>query len=63
MFKELLNGLMKDKFAKIALWVLFIIYFALAFAPFFAPYGKDYSDRSLAYAPPSKVLFKILLSR
>jgi len=55
MFKELLNGLMKDKFAKIALWVLFIIYFALAFAPFFAPYGKDYSDRSLAYAPPSKI--------
>ncbi len=55
MFKEILNGLMKDKFAKIALWVLFIIYFALAFANFIAPYSKDFSDRSLAYAPPSKI--------
>ncbi|MCM1010747.1 MAG: ABC transporter permease [Fusobacterium sp.] len=55
MFKEIFNGLMKDKFAKIALWVLFIIYFALAFASFIAPYSKDFSDRSLAYAPPSKI--------
>lgn len=55
MFKDILNGLMKDKFAKIALWVLFIIYFALAFASFIAPYSKDFSDRSLAYAPPSKI--------
>lgn len=46
---------MKDKFAKIALWVLFLIYFALAFANFIAPYSKDFSDRSLAYAPPSKI--------
>lgn len=55
MFKEIFNGLMRDKFAKIALWVLFIIYFALAFANFIAPYSKDFSDRSLAYAPPSKI--------
>lgn len=55
MFKEILDGLMKDKFAKIALFVLFLIYFALAFANFIAPYSKDFSDRSLAYAPPSKI--------
>lgn len=55
MFKDIINGIMKDKFAKIALWVLFLIYFALAFANFIAPYSKDYSDRSLAYAPPSKI--------
>ena len=55
MFKEILNGLLKDKFAKIALWILFIIYFALTFANFIAPYSKDYSDRNLAYAPPSKI--------
>ena len=52
MFKEIYQGLMKDKFAKIALWILFIIYFALAFANFIAPYSKDYSNRSLAYATP-----------
>lgn len=55
MFKEIYQGLMKDKFAKIALWILFIIYFALAFANFIAPYSKDYSNRSLAYAPPSQI--------
>lgn len=55
MFKEILDGLMKDKFAKIALFALFLIYFALAFANFIAPYSKDFSDRSLAYAPPSKI--------
>lgn len=55
MFKEIFDGLIKDKFAKIALWVLFLIYFALAFANFIAPYSKDFSNRSLAYAPPSKI--------
>ena len=55
MFKEIYQGLMKDKFAKIALWILFIIYFALTFANFIAPYSKDYSNRSLAYAPPSQI--------
>lgn len=55
MFREILNGLMKDKFAKIALFVLTIIYLALIFANFIAPYSKDYSNRSLAYAPPSQI--------
>ena len=55
MFKEIFDGLMKDKFAKIALFILAIIYFALIFANFIAPYSKDYSNRSLAYAPPSQI--------
>ena len=46
---------MKDKFAKIALIVLGVIYFALFFADFIAPYTKDFSDRTMAYVPPSKI--------
>jgi len=55
MLKTVLYGLWKDKFARIGLIILGIIYFAILFAPFIAPYSKDYSDRSLAYAPPSKI--------
>ena len=55
MLKELLKGLWKDKFARIGLIILSIIYFGILFAPVIAPYSKDYSDRSLAYAPPSKI--------
>ena len=55
MIKDLLKQLWKDKFARIALIVLGIIYFALFFADFIAPYTKDFSDRSMAYVPPSKI--------
>jgi dipeptide transport system permease protein dppC len=55
MIKDLLKQLWKDKFAKIALIVLGIIYFALFFADFIAPYTKDFSDRTMAYVPPSKI--------
>lgn len=47
--------LVKDKFSLIALIVLFVIYFSLLFADFIAPYSKDFSDRTRAYAPPSKI--------
>jgi peptide/nickel transport system permease protein len=47
--------LWKDKFARAALIVLGIIYLALFFADFIAPYTKDFSDRTMAYVPPSKV--------
>src|SRR5574344_2920961 len=50
-----LNELIKDKFALLALIVLAIIYFSLLFADFLAPYTKDFSDRSMSYAPPSKI--------
>ena len=55
MIKDLIKQLWKDKFARIALIVLGIIYFALFFADFIAPYTKDFSDRSMAYVPPSKI--------
>ncbi len=55
MIRDLLKQLWKDKFARIALFLLGIIYFALFFADFIAPYTKDFSDRSMAYVPPSKI--------
>ena len=55
MFKEIIQKLWKDKFARIALIVLGTIYLSLLFADFIAPYTKDFSDRSMAYVPPSKI--------
>ena len=55
MIKDILKQLWKDNFARIALIVLGIIYFALFFADFIAPYTKDFSDRTMAYVPPSKI--------
>lgn len=55
MIKEVLTQLWKDKFARASLIVLGIIYLALFLADFIAPYTKDFSDRTMAYVPPSKV--------
>ncbi len=55
MIKEVFRQLMKDKFAKLALFILGFIYLALFFADFLAPYTKDFSDRTMAYVPPSKI--------
>ena len=55
MIKEVFTQLWKDKFARIALIILGIIYMSLLFADFIAPYKKDFSDRTMAYVPPSKV--------
>ena len=55
MIKDIFKQLWNDKFAKIALIVLGIIYIALFLADFIAPYTKDFSDRTMAYVPPSKV--------
>ncbi len=55
MIKEVFKQLMKDKFAKIALILLGLIYLALFFADFLSPYTKDFSDRTMAYVPPSKI--------
>ena len=55
MWKDVLKQLIKDKFAFAALVLLGIIYFMLLFADFIAPYTKDFSDRTMAYVPPSKV--------
>lgn len=55
MIREVLIQLWKDKFARAALIVLGIIYVTLFLADFIAPYTKDFSDRTMAYVPPSKV--------
>ena len=55
MIREVFRQLMKDKFARIALIVLGVIYLALFLADFIAPYTKDFSDRTMAYVPPSKI--------
>lgn len=55
MIREVFKQLMKDKFAKIALIILGLIYLALFLADFIAPYAKDFSDRTMAYVPPSKI--------
>ena len=55
MIKEVFEKLWKDKYSRVALIVLGVIYFMLFFADFIAPYTKDFSDRTMAYVPPSKV--------
>ena len=55
MIKEVLQQLWKDKFARFALIILGLIYLALFLADFITPYTKDFSDRTMAYVPPSKV--------
>lgn len=55
MIKEVLQQLWKDKFARFALIILGLIYLALFLADFIAPYTKDFSDRTMAYVPPSKI--------
>lgn len=55
MIKDVLKQLWKDKFARTALIILGILYTALFFADFIAPYTKDFSDRTMAYVPPSKI--------
>ena len=52
---EVIKLLLKDKLSCCALFVLIFIYATLLFADFIAPYSKDYSDRNLSYAPPSKI--------
>ena len=52
---ELLKKIWNDKFAKIALLVLVFLYTIILFADFIAPYSSSYSDREMAYAPPSVI--------
>lgn len=54
-FKDIIKQLLKDKFAFAALILLAILYLGIAFADFLAPYSKEFSDRSQAYVPPSKI--------
>jgi peptide/nickel transport system permease protein len=53
--KSVISQLVKDKFSLVALIVLAVIYIAILFADFLAPYTKDFSDRTISYAPPSQI--------
>ena len=53
--KSVFKRLIKDKFALGGLIVLAVLYFAITFASFVAPYSKEFGDRHLSYAPPSKI--------
>jgi len=52
---ELFNKILKDKFAKASLIVLTILYILILFADFISPYSSSYSNRELAYVPPSNI--------
>lgn len=52
---DIIKKIFKDKFAKIAFLVLMVLYTVILFADFIAPYSNTYSNRGMAYAPPSQV--------
>ena len=53
--KTIINRLIKDKIALSGLIILVLLYLSILFAGFLSPYPKDYSNRHLSYAPPSKI--------
>ncbi len=53
--ENLLKSMLKDRFAQIAFFILVALYAAVFLADFISPYSKDYSNRRMAYAPPSKL--------
>ena len=53
--RSVLQEILRDDFASIALFVLLFLYITVFLADFIAPYSKKYSDRMSAYAPPSTV--------
>lgn len=53
--KSVLKQLIKDPFAFGGLIVLICLYLSITLASLFAPYTKEFSDRHLSYAPPSKI--------
>ena len=52
---EILKKIFQDKFAGIATITLLFLYFIILLADFIAPYTSIYSNRDMAYAPPSKI--------
>ena len=52
---EIIRKIFEDKFAKAAFIILAIMYVIILFADFIAPYSNMYSNRTMSYAPPSKV--------
>ena len=54
-FSDFFYKLKNDKIPFFAFIVLFILYFLILFADFFAIYPSTYSNRKLAYQPPSNI--------
>ena len=52
---EFWHKLLQDKFAKISLIVLVVLYLVIILANFIAPYSNTYSNREMSYAPPSQI--------
>ena len=52
---EIIQKIIKDKFALVSLVVLLLLYFVVFLADFIAPYSNYYSNRQMSYAPPSKI--------
>ncbi len=52
---HLFSELVKDKFARVGLIILLVLYSCVLFADILAPYTKDFSDRQSAYSPPSTI--------
>ncbi len=52
---EVIRKIFQDKFAGIAFVVLAFLYLIILFADFIAPYSSSYSNRDMAYVPPSPI--------
>jgi len=52
---EIIKKIFQDKFARTAFIILAVLYLIILFADFIAPYSSNYSNRDMAYAPPSKI--------
>ena len=52
---EFIKKIFNDKFARTAFIILALLYITILFADFLSPYSSMYSNRDLAYAPPSKI--------
>ena len=52
---EFLQKIWNDKFSRIALIILVVLYLVILFADFISPYSSSYSNRNLSYAPPSTI--------
>ncbi len=52
---EFFKKIKKDKVSYFALIVLILMYLSILFADFFAVYPSNYSNRKLAYCPPSNI--------
>ena len=52
---EFLQKIWNDKFSRIALIILVVLYLVILFADFISPYSSSYSNRDLSYAPPSTI--------